>query len=116
MKTATLTEDQLQAKCFQLAWNQYPQTRRLLFHIPNGGHRSKREAMKFKAIGVVAGMPDLCFLWNGKAHFMELKTSRGKVSPIQKKVHEAITAQNIEVHIVRSVGEFEFLIKSILNL
>lgn len=32
----------------------------LLFHIPNGGKRSKTEAARFKAQGVRAGIPDLC--------------------------------------------------------
>lgn len=33
---------------------------RLLFAIPNGGHRDKREAARLKQAGVKAGVPDLC--------------------------------------------------------
>ena len=39
--------------------NRFPELR-LLFHIPNGGKRSKTEAAIFKAMGVKAGVPDLC--------------------------------------------------------
>lgn len=31
----------------------------IVFHVPNGGGRSKAEAGIFKAMGVLAGMPDL---------------------------------------------------------
>ena len=30
------------------------------YHIPNGGYRDYREALKFKRMGVKAGVPDLC--------------------------------------------------------
>lgn len=42
------------------AWNEtkYPELK-LLFHIPNGGLRSKGTAVRLKAEGVKAGVPDL---------------------------------------------------------
>ncbi len=42
------------------AWNEnkYPELK-LLFHIPNGGLRSKSTAVRLKAEGVKAGVPDL---------------------------------------------------------
>lgn len=33
----------------------------LLYHVPNGGSRKKAEAGRFRAEGVKAGVPDLCF-------------------------------------------------------
>ena len=33
---------------------------RLLFHVPNGGHRPKRTAARMKRLGTKAGVPDLC--------------------------------------------------------
>lgn len=53
------TEARIQADCFTWFWNQYPHLRRLMFHIPNGGKRTKYEAARFKAMGVVPGIPDL---------------------------------------------------------
>ncbi|WP_176506384.1 VRR-NUC domain-containing protein [Pseudomonas urethralis] len=37
----------------------YPRYSRLLYHVPNGGHRHKATAGKLKSQGVRAGIPDL---------------------------------------------------------
>lgn len=46
-----------------IRWAQFESDRHpelsLLFHVPNGGKRSKVEAARFKAMGVQAGVPDL---------------------------------------------------------
>lgn len=68
-------------------WNasRFPQLK-LIFHVPNGGHRSKAEGGRFKAIGVKPGVPDL-FLpvprppYHGL--FIELKAPGGRVSTAQ---------------------------------
>ena len=109
-----MSEDQIQAKCFQLAWNQYPETRYKLFHIPNGGFRNKREAAKFKAIGVISGVPDLCLIWKGLSHYIELKTPKGSISATQKKIHDEWSKEGIRVHVVRSIEQFEKILKSII--
>ena len=68
---------------------------RLLFHIPNGGMRSKSEAARFKAEGVKPGVPDL-FLpvargpWHGL--FIELKRQQGgRISDSQKRWLDSLT-------------------------
>jgi hypothetical protein len=49
------------------------------FHVPNGEGRSKATAGRLKAMGVKAGVADLCFvLKDGSAAFMELKANGGK--------------------------------------
>ena len=58
------TEDgeQLALMCWcALNFKVYPDLR-WLHHSPNGGYRNKREAGKFKAMGVKAGFPDLILL------------------------------------------------------
>lgn len=68
---------------------------RLLFHIPNGGGRSKAEGAIFKAMGVKAGVPDL-FLpvpmeircgadsaWSAGL-FIEMKAEGGRLRENQK--------------------------------
>ncbi len=61
---------------------------KLLFHIPNGGKRSKAEAARFKAMGVRAGVPDLFLpVPRGRYHglWIEMKrTKDGKISENQK--------------------------------
>jgi hypothetical protein len=63
-----------------------------VFHVPNGGKRSMTEAIKMKAEGVVAGIPDLCMvLPEGKVIWIELKRRKGgTVSPVQKEVHKRL--------------------------
>ena len=72
----------------------------LLFHVPNGGNRSGREGAMFKAMGVKAGVPDLCLpvprgdfnnLW------IEMKVDedgasgkRGSTSEAQEKWHSSL--------------------------
>lgn len=52
------SEDYIQSQFHIWLWNYYPLTRQLCYHIPNGGLRGVREAVKLKGLGVVAGIPD----------------------------------------------------------
>ena len=110
-----MTEDQLQAKCFPWIWNTYPNLRRLCWHVPNGGHRNKLEAAKFKSIGVVAGVPDLEFHFKGRSYFIELKIPGGSQSPKQKKVQEALEGQGFNYYLIWSFEEFQRIIKEIIK-
>lgn len=67
------SEDQLQAFCWQWAWNQYPEARRLLWAVPNGGDRDEITAAKLKATGVLSGVHDVHFFWKGKFTTFEFK-------------------------------------------
>ena len=54
----------------------------MLYHIPNGGKRSKSEAIRFRAEGVKPGVPDICFPvarcgYHGL--YIELKRRKGGV-------------------------------------
>lgn len=46
------------------------------WHTPNGGKRDRVEAIRFKMIGVEAGIPDYLFLWGG-LFFIEFKEPNG---------------------------------------
>ena len=59
----------------------------LIFHIPNGGKRSPAEGAKFKAMGVVAGVPDL-FIPSLSLWIEMKKEIGGIVSKEQKAVHK----------------------------
>ena len=70
------SESRIQSQCFTWFWNKYPQYRGLLFHIPNGGKRTKVEAARLKAMGVVPGVPDLFLAIAGYGYyglFIEVK-------------------------------------------
>ena len=83
------TEEQEQAAVFQwadLMSEQIPELT-LLLHIPNGGLRSKTEAVRFKRVGVKPGVPDLFLpvVRNGyHGLWIEMKRQKGgKLSGIQ---------------------------------
>jgi hypothetical protein len=65
--------------------------------IPNGGWRSAIEAAIMKALGVVAGAPDLLILRAGQPIFIELKAPGRKLSPAQVECHEALRRANATV-------------------
>ena len=54
------------------------------FHIPNQSSSSPRTGAFLKAMGVIPGVADLCFIKNGCAMFMEIKSAKGRQSPAQK--------------------------------
>lgn len=58
--------------------------RAIWFAVPNGEKRSKSTAGRLKAMGVRAGVADLCFvLRDGSAAFVELKAGAGRQSAAQ---------------------------------
>jgi hypothetical protein len=60
------------------------------FHCPNGGKRSISEAVRFKAMGVRAGVPDVWSLYGGRTYALELKPPKGRLSGDQIIAHEQI--------------------------
>lgn len=110
-----MSEIQLQALCFQFLWNNYPATRRLFFHVPNGGSRDAREGMQLKASGVVAGVPDMILIQQGRCYGFEMKTLTGKVSPVQEQVHKVWMEDGTPVYIIRTFEEFQSIAQSILG-
>lgn len=109
------SEDRIQQEIFTWMWNTYPATRRCFFHVPNEGKRGKLEAIRLKAMGVVAGIPDLILVWGGKAYGFEVKTDVGIQSPIQKQVQQAWQDQDTPIVVVRSLEGFQVVVNSILS-
>ena len=82
------------------------------FHVPNGGQRQNAIARQLSAMGVKAGVPDLCLLHRGKAHFVELKIDSGYLSAIQKQVHQMINRAGCRVAVCRSIPDVEAALTS----
>lgn len=62
----------------------YAAPKALYFHVPNGEGRSKATGGRLRAMGVRAGVADLCFVLNsGHVAFMELKVNGGKQKAAQ---------------------------------
>ena len=82
-------------KWAQFRSGKYPELE-LMFHIPNGGKREAREAARFKAMGVKAGVPDIFLpaargIYHGL--FVEMKAPGGRVSTFQKSTLQALAKQ-----------------------
>ena len=73
------------------------------YAIPNGGSRGRRQGAALKAEGVLAGIPDLHIPL--LALFIEMKTPIGKVSPVQKEMHERLRKDGQTVEVCRSVDD-----------
>lgn len=91
MKYAMRSEDTEQINVVSWAnWNanRYPELR-WLFHVPNGGSRNKQEAVKFKQMGVKAGVSDLCLPYPKGIYcglFIEMKYGNNRQQDTQKRV------------------------------
>lgn len=110
-----MTEDQICAKAVQFIWNNYPQTRNCLIHIPNEAKRSVVEHGQMKAKGLIKGAQDYIFLWDKKCYMIEMKDATGKVRPEQLNVHAAHLNQGITTHVFRDSETFIAFIEQILN-
>ena len=86
-------ESELQRACVRWFRLQYPGV--LFFHIPNGGKRNAREAARFKAEGVVPGIPDL-FLAEARhgfhGLFIEMKAGKNRPTPEQADAMQMLSA------------------------
>jgi hypothetical protein len=78
----------------------------LIFAVPNGGLRSKAEAARMKWTGTVAGIPDLCVIApGGRAFFLEVKTSNGRLSDDQLAIVDALSKLGAPFRTVRSIDD-----------
>lgn len=92
MRQNVPTEHWEQVQLF--AWAAYRRDLDLMYAIPNGGHRDIRVAVKLKAEGVKAGVPDICLpVARGGKHglYIELKRRKyGRLDSDQAKWLEAL--------------------------
>ncbi len=80
------------------------------FAVPNGGKRTPIEAAIFVGQGVKPGVPDLLFIHDGRAYGLELKADKGRVTEIQRIVHDRLRSVGMRVGVARTLDEaFAFL-------
>jgi len=108
------SEDALQQKCVFWFRNTYPELKGLLFSVPNGGLRNKREAVKLNMTGLTKGVADLLFMYQGLTYCLELKTETGTQKPDQIIWEEAVSNQHFPYFIIRSLREFKVIIDTIV--
>lgn len=107
-------EDKLQMQCVAWFRLQYPKLEKLLF-VNHNNPRSKIDGARLKKMGLVSGVPDMTFLHNSKAYFIEFKSSKGKVSPTQKEWQIIAANEGFYTLVIRTFDEFEFFINNIVN-
>lgn len=116
-----LTESQQQQLLFEwaaLAAGRWPELA-LMYHIPNGGSRSKSEAGRFRAEGVKAGVPDICLpVARGGYHglYIELKRVKGgRVSTAQQGWIAALRDQGYCACVCKGWDDAAHVIKKYLE-
>lgn len=115
------TEGEEQATLFSwcaMNYGRFPELK-LLFHIPNGGKRSKSEAARFKSEGVKSGVPDLCLpVARGLYHglYIEMKrTAGGVVSDEQKFWIAQLQSQGYAATVCKGWKEAENVLEKYLG-
>lgn len=74
--------------------------------FPAGGG-GKARGGKLKGMGLKAGVPDLLVIANGRAHWIELKTPKGRLSMTQQARHADLLNAGCYVATCRSIDEIE---------
>jgi hypothetical protein len=111
-------ESKIQIACVQWFNYNYPQYGKLLFHVPNGGQRSKITAAILKREGVVAGVADLILLVPNDTHHglcIEMKTAKGRQTDNQKYWEQLVIGQGYQYSIVRDLESFIKLVNEYIR-
>jgi hypothetical protein len=77
----------------------------LWFHVPNGEFRDARSAAKLKAMGVLPGVVDLVFDDGRQVLYLELKSARGRLSPVQQAFKARVEVVGRTYAVAHSVDE-----------
>lgn len=106
VKPRVPTEDEEQITLFRwaelMAQTRWPELR-LMYHVPNGGKRSKAEAGIFRAMGVKPGVPDVMLPVARQGYhglYIEMKrTEGGRVSAEQRQWLDALAEQGYKTEV-----------------
>lgn len=77
----------------------------VVHHSPNEGKRTRWEGAQLARTGVMTGFPDLLFVADGRAYGLEIKTTKGRLTPPQAIAHDRLAEAGMKVAIARSVDE-----------
>ena len=101
-------EHKLQVQCVRYFRLKHP--KELIFAIPNGGKRNLITAMKMKAEGVLAGIPDLMVAASRNGYhglFIEMKNGKvGRVTEHQTEAMKRLEAEGYKCEVVRDFASF----------
>ena len=103
--TPQITEARLQADCFQWHYNAFPQLRGLLFTVDNNATDGAKGGIR-KAMGRVAGVSDMIYLYGGRCYCLEFKLPGKRQSTAQRDWQQTVEAQGIHYAIIESESAF----------
>ena len=110
-----MTEFRLHVACKQFLDTALPDSA-IYFHTPNAP-RNKVTGARLKAMGMKAGVPDLCIIYRGDVLFVELKTAKGRLSPVQKAMQMQLASAGAHVMTeCRSVEALEAYLEQFMPL
>jgi len=73
--------------------------------VAQAGRRGAKRQAILQGIGVHAGFADLIVLSKGRVLFLELKSTKGRLSPSQQAFRDAVQAQGFAWALVRSLDD-----------
>ncbi len=101
---------------------QYPRESKLIYHVPNGGHRHKATAGKLKGQGVRAGMPDINVdiarggYFGMRIEFKATPPNDADVSPKQRGALQLLNDHGYLAIVCRGVHDAQEQIRAYLRL
>lgn len=111
-ETRTPTEIQIQAEIWLTIWKEFPDFRRMLFHVPNeSSYNNSQQASS----GVIPGVPDMILAAHGRTWYIELKDDTGVISDAQKVFHAMLKKQGYVVYVFYEAPGCIEMIREILN-
>lgn len=104
-------ESDIQISCVKWFKMQYP--RYVIFAVPNGGTRDKKEMIWMLREGILPGAADLTICGDrGKVLFVEMKTRTGKQTDHQKAFEQKVTELGFQYVVCRSLEDFMKTVKA----
>jgi hypothetical protein len=108
-------ENDLQSKCFQWAWNFYPEYRRLLFCVNNNSENAIKGSMN-RALGVVEGVSDMVQIYYKGVAFLEFKRATGRQRDKQKDFEAKCKMTGHLYILIRSFEAFQYVYLTLLSV
>lgn len=85
----------------------------LIFSVPNGGLRNKKEAVRLRSEGLLPGVSDLIVVYNYELLYIEVKTDGGTQSKEQKEFQSRVENLGFKYFVVHSLDEFKGILQTI---
>lgn len=102
-------ESKIQIACVNWFRYKYPQYRKILFSVPNGGARNSITGAILKMEGALSGVSDLILLKPNRFYgclCIEMKQPKGRQQESQKEWQKAVESVGNKYVVCRSLDEF----------